>query len=127
MDIEVVQEQAAVPVTVLRLSGDLASEEPLLSQARSAHQEGARHLLLDLSEVPFISSAGLRAIHQIFDLYRDVDAATVRQGISTGSYKSAHVKLLKPSKNARKALDVAGYDMFLEIHQDYRQALQSFE
>lgn len=126
MEIDVVQEQAAVPVTVLRLSGDLGAEEPLLSHARSAHQEGARHLLLDLSDVPFISSAGLRAIHQIFDLYRDADSATVRQGITAGSYKSAHVKLLKPSKNARKALDVAGYDMFLEIHQDYDKALQSF-
>ena len=61
----------------------------------------------------------MRAIHTVYMLLRDADtneAANAVQGIAHGTYKSPHLKLVKPSKNALKALSTAGYDMFLEIH-----------
>ena len=88
------------------------------------------HLVLDLSHVPYISSAGLRAIHTVYMLLRDADtneAANAVQGIAHGTYKSPHLKLVKPSKNALKALSTAGYDMFLEIHDSIPAAVQSFK
>lgn len=130
MQIEVVQEQGKVPVTVLRLTGDLAAEEPLLSQAKAAYAAGARNLLVDLSKVPYISSAGLRALHSIYLMLRDADpsdSAKAVSGIAHGTYVSPHLKLLSPSKNAAKALGVAGYDMFLEIHDSYQKALASYQ
>lgn len=130
MEIDVSQDEGRVPVTVFRLKGDLAGEEPLQSQAQEAYAAGARYLLLDLSKVPYITSAGLRAIHFIFDLMRgdapEESDEVVRRGIATGDYTSGHLKLLKPSKNAKKALSLAGYDMFLEIHKNYGKAIASF-
>ena len=131
MEISVSQEEARVPVTVFQLNGELSSEEPLTGLAQDAYDDGARYLLLDLTKVAYISSSGLRAIHQVYNLFRgpvsDESEQEVRQGIISGSYKSPNLKLLKPSKNALKALSVSGYDMFLEIHKKRANAIDSFE
>ena len=131
MEISVSQEEARVPVTVFQLKGELSSEEPLSGLAQDAYDNGARYLLLDLTKVSYISSSGLRAIHQVYYLFRgpisDESEQEVRQGIISGSYKSPTLKLLKPSKNALKALTISGYDMFLEIHKKRAKAIASFE
>jgi hypothetical protein len=36
------------------------------------------------------------------------------------------LKLLSPTQHVAESLRVAGYDMFLEIHQDRRKAIASF-
>ncbi len=129
MEITSWREAGHVPVTVLQLKGDLVAEEPLGTRAQAAFDDGARHIVLDLSDVPYISSAGLRAIHSLYLLLRDADAADAamaRQGIVKGTYKSPHLKLVRPSKNAMKALSTTGYDMFLEIHDNLRAAVHSF-
>lgn len=129
MDVSMYHEAAKVPVTVFHLKGDLAGEEPLLSRAREAFAGGDRNFVLDLSDVPFVSSAGLRAIHAIYMMLRDADpedAAGASKGLARGTYKSPHLKLLNPTKNATKALSVAGYDMFLETYTDRKKAVDSF-
>jgi hypothetical protein len=130
MEIAVKHEQGKVPVTVFQLKGDLTAEEPLRTQAETARDKGTRYLLLDLTNVPFISSAGLRVLHHIYSLLRDPNTAAesgaIPRGILAGTYHSPNLKLLKPSKNAMKAISVAGFDMFLEIHEDYQKALASF-
>lgn len=129
MEITVSQEEGRVPITVFRLQGDLIHEEPLQSHVKEAYDSGARHLLLDLREVPYISSAGLRVLHYVYNLLNNGEEGageTVRRGIASGSYKSPNLKLLRPSKNAMKALSIAGYDMFLDIHEDQREALAAF-
>jgi anti-anti-sigma factor len=130
MEIVVTQEEGRVPVTVFQLKGDLANEEPLRSQATEAYEAGTRNLILDLSDVPYITSSGLRAIHYLFDLLRsdspEESDQAVRKGIASGQYKSPHLKLVKPSKNAAKALSISGYDMFLEVHKNKKEALASF-
>ena len=73
MDITSWRETGAVPVTVLQLKGDLVAEEPLATRARTAFADGARNIVLDLGDVPYISSAGLRAIHTVYMLLRDAD------------------------------------------------------
>lgn len=130
MQIEVVHEQGNIPVTVLRLAGDLTTEEPLLGEARAAFAAGARNILLDLSHVPYISSAGLRALHSIYLMLRDADPddkAQAVKGIAHGTYKSPHLKLLSPSRNGTKALGVAGYDMFLDTFDSYKKAIASYQ
>ena len=130
MDIVVSCKQGRVPVTVFHLKGDLASEEQLQTRVQEAFEAGTRNLLLDLTEVPYVSSRGLRALHYIYMLLRtdapDESDEAVRAGISTGRYTSPHLKLLKPSKNVMKALSSTGYDMFLEIHQNLKDAIASF-
>lgn len=130
MDITVSQEQGRVPVTVFHLEGDLVHEEPLRSSVQQAYDDGARNVLLDLKNVPYISSAGLRVLHYVYNLLNDDeeqgDGRAVRRGIASGDYKSPHLKLLRPSKNAMKALSIAGYDMFLDIHDKQKEAVAAF-
>ncbi|HXF61989.1 MAG TPA: STAS domain-containing protein [Caldilineaceae bacterium] len=127
MEIEVSREQGRVPVSVLRLKGALISEEELQQRAKEEYDAGARYMLLDLSDVPYMASAGLRALHFIYSLLRPSgDAAEARKGLVEGTYTSRHLKLLKPSKHAQEALQVAGYDMFIESFQDRAQAIASF-
>lgn len=129
MEISMWNEQAKVPVTVFHLKGDLASEEPLETRAKEAFEAGGRDFLLDLTDVPFVSSAGLRALHSVYMMLRDADPADAEasaKGLARGTYKSPHLKLLNVSRNAKKALSVAGYDMFLDMFDSRQKALDSF-
>jgi anti-anti-sigma regulatory factor len=130
MDIVVSHEQGRAPVTVFHLKGPLVWDEEILAQAQKAFEAGTRNILLDLTEVPYMSSQGLRALNSIYTLLR-TDApseshAAVSAGVSAGTYTSPHLKLLKPSKSVAEVLRISGYDMFLEIHQDFKKALASF-
>jgi hypothetical protein len=130
MEIVVSQEQGRVPVTVFHIKGKVTAGEQLKTQAEQAIEAGTRNLLLDLREVPIITSSGLRDLHHIYLQLRtdapDEHDETVKAGIRDGTYKSPHLKLLKPSKNVQQALKYAGYDMFLEIHQNLKDAIASF-
>jgi len=130
VDISVSQEQSRVPVTVFRIKGAITSAEELEQHAKQAYDAGTTNLLLDLTDVPYIATSGLRALHNIYTMLRTDTASesdeAVRVGIASGTFVSPHLKLLKPSKDVMKALTVTGYDMFLEIHTDRARALASF-
>jgi hypothetical protein len=130
MEVTTWRENGAVPVTVLQVKGDLTAAEPLVTQSRAAFEDGARNMAIDLSQVNFISSAGLQAIHVIYMMLRSADPREDQaavSGIVSGDYKSAHLKLVNPTRNGRKALSTAGYDMFLEIYDTISAAVGSFQ
>ena len=132
MEITVTQEQGRVPVTVLHVQGDInaASADELEAQARQAYEDGARDMLIDLSQVSLLSSAGLRALHQVFNMLRsespEESDEAVRKGLTDGTFKSPHLKLLNPKQNVREVLRMAGFDMFLEIYDNPKKAVASF-
>lgn len=130
MTISIWHEHTRVPVTVLRVKGEVRSETELQAKAKEVFDAGTRNILLDLTDVLYMTSAGLRALHAIYTLLRtdapnESDAA-VRRGIAAGTFTSPHLKLLNPSKHVLEVLKLAGYDMFLEIHHDFRRAVDSF-
>lgn len=124
MEIAISQEQGRVPVTVFQVKGrvNLGTAELLQAEARKAIESGARDLLLDLSEVDSLTSAGLRALHHIYNLLHDESPT----GQSGGDVKSPHLKLLNPPAGVRSVLKIAGFDMFLEVHDDLKAAVASF-
>ncbi len=132
MDLKVSTENGRVPVTVVHADGniDSGSYEVFLSGVENTINGGARHLLIDLSHVPFVSSAGLRALNillnQLRTLAPDVSDEEMRKGINDGTYKSPHLKLLNPSKETMTTLDSSGFSMFIEIFHDLKSALASF-
>lgn len=134
LQIVVSEVEGRVPVTIFHLKGDLGAHnyEQLENQARAAVEEGdTRHLLLDLSEVTYISSAGLRALHEIFMMLRTNGGAgetdeSIGKGMMAGTFKSPNLKLLKPSADVSRVLQIQGFDMFLEIHTDQQTAIASF-
>jgi anti-anti-sigma factor len=132
MEIIVSHQQGRAPVTIFHIKGDLNTEtyEQFQAQAQQALQAGTRHLLLDLSEVSYVSSYGIRAISQVFTWMRDTgqgeSEAAVSKGLRDGSFKSPHLKLLNPSRQVLQVLTMAGIDMFLEIHSNLQEAIGSF-
>jgi hypothetical protein len=130
MDVTIAQAQGNVPVTIFRISGPVTDNQELEALAQAAYEGGARSIVLDLTDVPYMATAGLRALHAIFALLRadtpeESDDAT-KSGIAAGTFMSPHLKLVKPSAHVLEVLKAAGYDMFLEIHRDVNQAVASF-
>jgi anti-anti-sigma factor len=134
MEIKVSTEQARVPVTVMHVDGniDSATHDSFKARADELIQGGARYILVDLSHAPFVSSAGLRALHKIFNTLRALQPDSnltdeqVKKGISNGTYKSPHLKLLNLSPETQTAFKLSGFDMFIETFTDRQAALASF-
>ncbi len=130
MEITVSQEQGHKPVTVLKVSGDLnaATYEQFQSAAKNAIDGGARNVVVDLGSVAYMSSAGMRALNQVFNwLTATGEGEEIKKGIVSGKIKSPHLKLLNPTPRVLQALKTAGFDMFLEIYHDLKQAVDSFK
>ena len=135
MNIKVSVENGPVPVTVVHVDGNLdaASYEQFQEKLDELIAGGTRHMLIDLSHAPFVSSSGLRALHHAFNKLREKDTANtmsgeeVRRGISAGTYKSPHLKLLNPSKETKSTFELSGFDMFIESFDDRETALASFK
>lgn len=135
MDIKVSVEDGPVPVTVMHIDGniDASSYEAFQAKADELIEAGARYLLIDLEHAPFVSSSGLRALHHIFNHLRSRDTEAkmtdeeVRRGISAGTYKSPNLKLVNLSKESKVSLELSGFDMFIDIFDDRKAAIASFQ
>ena len=123
-------------VTVMHLMGDVDSSNytEVIVKAQGAYDDGARNLLLDLTKVPYVSSAGLMAFHTLARVFsghsiqgKD-NARPIFRAINPKDDASAreHVKLLSPQAAVEQVLDVVGLKQFFEIHTDLETALKSF-
>jgi anti-anti-sigma factor len=129
MEILITNASARVPVTVLSIHGQVNAETApqLQAEAETAIKAGARHLLLDLRETPYISSAGMRVVAYLMVVLRKwSDDAPVSGRTREGGHKSPYLKLLGPSPEVRRALTLIGFDLFLDIQSDYETALKAF-
>ena len=134
MEIKVSTESGRVPVTVLHVDGNIDSStyEKFQSTARKLIEEGSRYILVDLSHAPFVSSAGLRALHTLFNELRsrnpdaNLSDEQMKKGISAGTYKSPHLKLLNLSPETKSAFETSGFDMYLDTFTDLKTAIASF-
>jgi anti-anti-sigma factor len=132
MDITTTTQSARVPVTVLHVNGNIDSSTYVAFQdhAEKLIAGGAHYLLIDLSNAPFISSAGLRAIHNIFNqlraIHKDADDDTLRKSMSAGTYKSPYLKVCNLSKEVRDIFELGGFDTYIETHDSIEKAVSSF-
>lgn len=134
MEISISVEQAQEPIAVMHLKGDLDASNFLevITKAQEIYQKPARNLIIDLSEVPYISSAGLVAIHKIALLYSGVSQKTesggteARPDFTHSSSARKHVKLLSPRPAVDQILDTAGLKLFFKVFDDLESALKSF-
>ena len=122
------QEQGKSLVTVLHLNGQLdgSTESQLLETARQAHEEGAKHLLLDLSELTMLTSAGLRAIQNILRLFTPQEDKDLIRMHGEEPYKSPYFKLVCPNPQIYYILNISGFLQNLLIYKDMQEAMQSF-
>lgn len=136
MNISVSQAQGNVPVTVLKLDGQLDGQnyQELISKAQELHQAGARDFLLDLSDLTYISSAGLVALHSVALLAKGEElpdteggwSAYRSMGRSSEAGMQKHVKLLNPRSEVIGVLDMVGFGNVFEIFTSREEAVNSF-
>jgi anti-anti-sigma factor len=128
MEITVSLQQANEPVAIMRLQGDINASNfvQIVDKAQEIYQNPARNLILDLSEVPSISSTGLAAIHKIALVYSGVPDQMRHPDLTHSSNARKRVKLLSPQPEVEKALEIAGLKLFFKVFQDLDSALKSF-
>ncbi len=136
MEIKVSQEQGRVTIAVIQLAGHLDGQtyQDLIAKAREAFEAGAQHILLDLSELTYISSAGLVSLHTIALMTRGENLPDLEQGWSAlksmdrsrdgGLQKN--LKLLNPRPEITSVLDMVGFSEFFEVYTDKQKAINSF-
>ena len=130
MEISLTQEQGKVPVVVLKVKGNITSEVELQAKAQEAHDAGSHHILLDLSDVAYMSSAGLRVLQHVFDRLRSLSSddnnKEMYRQINDGSYASPNLKLINPNKDVMEVLKMSGFDMLISVEKDLKTAVASF-
>ena len=136
MNISVTKETGRVDVTVLGVEGQLdgQSYQDLIGKAKELFDAGARDFVLDLSDLTYISSAGLVALHSIALMLKGEEMPDTEHGWS--AYRSmgrgseagmqTHIKLLNPREEVRSVLEMVGFDRVFEIFTDRREAVNSF-
>jgi anti-anti-sigma factor len=123
------QAQGTAPVSVLHLSGqiDASTESRLLDQARAAHDGGSTHILLDLTDVNVIASAGLRAIQTIFKLFTPANDVELMRKHGDEPYKSPYLKLVCPNQQIYYILNITGFMQNMLVYNNLDEALRSFQ
>jgi anti-anti-sigma factor len=112
------QMQASVPVTVFHIHGwlDAQSEEQLLEAARITYDSGARYLLIDLRELDTLTSAGMRALQKVYQIFTPKE----------DHFKVAHLKLCNAPPQIYHLLGITGFLQNIPMYESLDAALQSF-
>ena len=136
MELNITKDTGMGPACVLRLQGTLDGSTylHLIDEAQKAYDAGVRDLVLDLSLLGFISSAGLSALHRIARLFGGETDAIHDEGWA--AYRAIdrdrargfqqHVRLVGPSKKVLTVLDMVGFTQFFMVYADMQQAQSSF-
>lgn len=125
------------PTTVvLELDGELDATNYLdvIEHVRRLYDEGARQLVLDLSNLRFLSSSGLVSLHSSALIMRGEEPPSPELGWSAFHAIASDVeqgfeaccKLVNPQGRVRKTLEMTGFSTFLEIFDDVDSAVGSF-
>jgi len=123
-------------ITILHLEGklDRANYESLIDEAQEVYGNGVRDLLLDMSKLTFIGSAGLAALHQVALLFREVTTTHLDGGWGAFGTRERdrimteqeHVKLLYPPGQVLEELNLTGFGSLFEVFTDLTRAVDSF-
>jgi len=136
MQITLSKEVGRVDVTVLHLEGQLDGHtyQGLIEKAREVYKAGSHDFLIDLSDLAYISSAGLVALHTIAllvngDALPDEETgwASIRSaGHAGGNGPHKHIKLYNPRPEIKSVLDMVGFGNVFETYTDLDKAVKSF-
>ena len=130
MEINISIEQGKEPIAVMKLKGEINATNfmEVVEKAQEIYNNPVRNLIIDLSEVPSISSTGQVAIHKIALIYSGIPhkvEADENPDFTHSSNARKHVKLLTPQPAVDEALTKAGMKLFFKVFNDLDSALKS--
>ena len=117
MDLVVVsQAQGSVPVTVFQLQDrvNMGNSAELEQAAKDAYAAGGRKMVIDLSKVPSLTSAGIRTI------------LIIHKMLVNPQDKTRSLKLVNPTPHVREVLDIAGLLEHIDVYDSLDEAVASF-
>lgn len=117
-------------VTVLHLAGVLnaQSEHELLEAAHAAHAEDSHTLVLDLTELQMVMSAGLRALQSIYKSFTPPGEPETWEAAHSGEvYKSPRLKFAGAAPQVHYVLSLSGFLHNIPIYPTLPEAIRSFE
>jgi len=136
MEITVSTQQGSVPVTVVKPHGDIDASNyaELVTKVEELLKGGAQDFIIDLGEVPFMSSAGLAGLHTLAMMLRGEQLTNPEAGWavfksmdrSRASGMQKHIKLLNPQEGVMMTFEKAGFTLFFEVFTDLQKAVASF-
>ena len=112
------KKEVSVPVTVFHIGGwlDAQSEPQFLEAARVAYEDGARFLLVDMNDLDTLTSAGMRAIQKVYQMYTPKE----------DHFKVAHLKLCNAPPQIYNVLGITGFLQNIPMYESMDSALESF-
>jgi len=117
-----------VQLTILHVAGrlDANTEGTLRERADQLFEGGTRNLVIDMAQVDYISSAGLRAIFLIYKQFTPADETSSRQP-EDEMYKSPYIKLANATPEVYGVLNLAGFLHNIPFFPTLKEALDSFK
>jgi anti-anti-sigma factor len=108
-----ITERAENDVTVFVLEGRIDTQGAIEMDAalQAAVAQGKHKMVLDMAEVRYISSAGLRTLADI---------------LTKNKQANGDLKLAALSPRVRRVLEVIGFDNFFSIHEAAQDAIDEF-
>ena len=123
-------------LAVLDLNGELDASNYLdvIEHVRRLYKAGTRQLVIDLSDVSFLSSSGLVALHSAALVMRGEEPPSPDLGWSAFHAIASDVEegfetcctLANPQGRVRKSLEMTGFSSFLRIYDDVDSAVGAF-
>ena len=105
-------------IIVFHLSGwlDALGEGRLVAAVQKAKDEGAKYVLLELSEMDTITSAGIRAMQKAYQILTPKDEA----------YNIPHLKLCNAPAQVYQVLGITGFLINVPMYESMEDAIDSF-
>ena len=135
---DITTERPRDDVAVVALDGELDASnfEEVVATARTLRDDGAHHLILDLSGLTYMGSSGLVALHSAAILARGGEPPSpedgwdafhrmgdeVARGTSDGS-----LALVAPSPAVDRVLERTGMKRLFAVHPDRQAALDAID
>ena len=131
MEINVSIAQANETIAIMKLKGAINASNfmEVVDKAQEIYNNPVHNLIIDLSEVPSISSTGQVAIHKIALIYSGVHqdvGMDENPDFTHSAHARKHVKLLNPQPEVNEALTKAGMKLFFKVFNDLDSAIKSF-
>ncbi|MEZ4517778.1 MAG: STAS domain-containing protein [Chloroflexota bacterium] len=133
MEISLQEIPGDVPVSILKLSGELdaANYLSVIDTVNEAYSNGTSRLIIDLSDVTFLSSSGLVALHSTALLMRGEQPPSLEAGWAAYHAIAADVErgfedccvLYNPQGRTLKTLNMTGFNQFLRVYDDLDEAI----